>query len=102
MKKNSRKLFGKDENDEFSHLPEGVCPNCWGHQEYGNIIREKFFDQQVSVNNHDPTAKYAFIQEYIVANLSGIRLKNDIHRLVCPNCRIIYEKDSEGHLKKVR
>ena len=43
-------LFKTKKTDEFDVVPEGVCPNCWGDQEYGNIIREKFKDAQIGVN----------------------------------------------------
>jgi len=65
-----KKLFGSKKKDVFSEVPDGICPNCWGDQEYGNIIRDKFKDQQIPVNNHDSTAEYAFIQEFIVTHFS--------------------------------
>ncbi len=87
-----KNLFGKKITDEFSQVPEGVCPNCWGDQEYDNIIREKFQDKQIGVSNHDPTAKHAFIQEFIVTHLNGIHLKSAVRGLQCPKCKTIYEK----------
>ena len=87
-----KRLFGKRKKDEFSEVPEGVCPNCWGDQEYDGIIREKFKDQQIAVNNHDSTAQYAFIQEFVVTHLNGIKLKSGVHGLECPTCKIVYNK----------
>ena len=87
-----KRLFGKRKKDEFSEIPEGVCPNCWGDQEYDGIIREKFKDQQIAVNNHDSTVQYAFIQEFVVTHLNGIKLKSSIHGLECPTCKIVYNK----------
>ena len=87
-----KRLFAKRKKDEFSEIPEGVCPNCWGDQEYDGIIREKFKDQQIAVNNHDSTAQYAFIQEFVVTHLNGIKLKSNVHGLECPTCKMVYNK----------
>jgi len=88
-----KKLFGSKKKDVFSEVPEGICPNCWGDQEYGNIIRDKFKDQQIPVNNHDSTAQYAFIQEFIVTHLKGIKLKSYVHGMECEHCRVVYKED---------
>ena len=85
-------LFGKKKIDEFSKVPEGVCPNCWGYMGYGNLIKKKFKDQQVAVNNHDTTAQYAFIQEFVVTHINGIKLKSNINGLECPTCGAIYKR----------
>ncbi len=77
-------LLGKKE-DEFSKVPQGVCPNCWGDQEYDNIVREKFKDAQIGVNNKEN--KYAFIQDFVVTHLDGIRLKSTVSGLECPSCQ---------------
>ena len=31
--------------------PEGVCPNCWGQQEYGGKAIDLMEDKQIDVNN---------------------------------------------------
>ncbi len=53
--------------------PEGFCPNCWGEQEYDNMIRELYKDKQIDVNNHK--TNHAFIKEFMVKHLDGIKLK---------------------------
>lgn len=73
-------IKGKNENE----VPEGLCPNCWGEQKYGDLIREKYKDQQIDVNNH--TSNYAFIQKFVVTHLSGIKLKNTSKGMECPAC----------------
>ncbi len=78
------KLFGK--NQPKIEKPDTVCPNCWGHQKYDNIIREKLKDAQIDVNNKN--AKYAFIQDFVVTNLKGITLKNSVHGQECPTCKL--------------
>ncbi|PPK93967.1 MULTISPECIES: hypothetical protein [Nonlabens] len=65
---------------------EGYCPNCWGDQEYGNLVRKKFKDSQIDVNNHNE--RYAFIQEFMVTHLNGIKLKSTVNGSECPTCVI--------------
>ena len=89
-----KNIFGKKKKkDVFSETPEGVCPNCWGDQEYDNVVRVKFKDSQIAVNNNDPTAQYAFIQDFVVTHLDGIKLKSSRHGLECPTCRIVIKKN---------
>lgn len=78
----------------FNQLPEGVCPNCWGDQEYGDMIRYKAKDAQIDVNNKN--ANYAFIQDFIVTHLNGIKLKSSIHGQECSNCKLIIKKNDEA------
>jgi len=82
------KLFQKKINDEFSVAPEGICPNCWGDQEYGNVIRQKYKDSQIAVNNK--ISKYAFIQDFVVTHLNGIKLKSGVQGSNCPSCQVKY------------
>ena len=53
--------------------PEGICPNCWGEQEYDSMIREMYVDMQIDINNHK--ANYSFIQDFVVTNLKRIIIK---------------------------
>jgi len=83
-----KKIFTK-KADEFSEVPTGACPNCWGDQEYGNLVRDKYRDAQISVNNSN--SKYAFIQDFVVTHLDGIKLKSTVHGTECPTCKITYK-----------
>ena len=65
-------------------MSNGYCPNCWGDQEYDNLVRVKYQDAQISVNNH--VANYAFIQDFIVTHMSGIKLKSSTKGNECPTC----------------
>ena len=75
--------------DEFSETPQNVCPNCWGDQEYGNVIREKYKDAQIDVNNQK--SKHAFIQNFIVTHLKGIKLKSTVNGQECPSCKVHFD-----------
>ena len=76
FKKNSEATKGKS--------PEGYCPNCWGEQQYDNEIRELYKDKQVDVNNHQ--ANHAFIQDFVVNHIDGIKLKKGNNGYECPTC----------------
>ncbi len=80
------KSSGKGDRKE---APEGVCANCWGVQEYDNMIRELYHERQINVNNH--MEHYAFLQEFVVNHLDGIHLKKMDDKLTCPNCHIHYK-----------
>ena len=81
--------FGKRKIEEPT--PEGVCPNCWGHQKYGGKVVEAMLDKQIDINNHKE--KHAFIQDFVVNHLDGIRLKKDKDREyeVCNTCSTRYK-----------
>ncbi len=83
----SLKNFFNKRPDEFDEVPTGVCPNCWGDQEYGNTIRTKYKDLQIDINNH--RGKHAFIQNFVVTYLKGIQLKNKLKGMECPTCHLV-------------
>ena len=83
-------FFKKPKKETQGNTPEGYCPNCWGSQEYDNEIRELYKDKQVDVNNHE--AHYAFIQDFVVNHIDGIKLKRGNNSLECPTCRANFSK----------
>jgi len=81
-------FFKKPVSATKDQTPVGLCPNCWGSQEYDGQIRELYRDKQIDVNNHE--ANYAFIQDFVVTHLDGIRLKKGANSLECPTCKVQY------------
>ena len=77
--------FKKSPDQTSGKAPPGLCPNCWGSQEYDGKIRKMYVDKQIDVNNHE--ANYAFIQDFVVNNLSGIKLVTENKSLQCPSCK---------------
>lgn len=77
-------LGGKKE----SGTPEGLCPNCWGRQEYNGVIREAIVDQQIDVNNHQQLN--AFIRDFAVRHVDGIRLRSEKVGRPCPACESVF------------
>jgi hypothetical protein len=81
-----KKLLSNNSKGEIDNLMEGYCPNCWGDQEYADEVREKFRDPQIDVNNGE--ANYAFVQDFIVTHLTGIKLKSTTSGVGCSRCKL--------------
>jgi len=90
-----RKLFGKKKDtkvildDEL--IEAGVCPNCWGVQEYDGQYTEFVKDQTKDNVNHNKQGQKAFIQQFIETNVTGIKLKKDGDKHICPMCKGKYK-----------
>jgi len=83
--------FNKPKEETENLAPEGVCPVCWGHQEYDHKIRKLFKDKQIDVKNHK--IKYAFIRQFVKEHIDGIRLvKSEVD--TCPTCG--YKQDKKN------
>lgn len=78
-------FFKKPRKETKNTSPTGYCPNCWGEQEYDTQIRELYVDKQIDVNNHRDN--YAFIQDFVVNRIKGIKLKKGNNSFECPTCR---------------
>lgn len=72
-----------------SRAPGTRCPNCWGEQEYDNILREIPKDKQVDVNNH--VDSHAFIKKFMVNRIDGIHLRRDMHGVNGYECTTCHE-----------
>lgn len=64
--------------------PAGVCPNCWGSQEYADLVREIEKDVQLEVNRG--TENYDFLKTFVKTHVEGIQLINKIEGAVCSRC----------------
>lgn len=81
-----KNLFGKKKEPIFTGdelIEAGVCPNCWGYQEYDDKYVDFVKDQTKSNINHDKSGQKAFIQQFVETNITGIKLKNN----TCPSCK---------------
>jgi len=77
-------FFSKKAEDTKNDVPSGICPNCWGQQEFDKNVRDLRRDKQIDVNNHE--ANYAFIQDFVVNKVDGITLDKRANGQVCPTC----------------
>ncbi len=82
-------IFG-DRSKISVERPDGVCPNCWGTQEYGERIVEAMKDAEIDFNNH--IKKKSFIQQYVQDQISGSILQKYKEGMYCPACQNKYKK----------
>lgn len=76
-------FFKKPHEETKDKTPEGLCPVCWGYQQYDGKIRKLFKDKQVDVNNHRDS--HTLIQQFVKQHLDHITLRDsEIHQ--CPSC----------------
>ena len=68
--------------------PEGLCPNCWGRQEYGGNFYEAVKNHGLDVNSKYP--EIGWIKDYAETHLKGIALHRQGDKLVCESCKISY------------
>lgn len=77
------KFFERSEEETKADVPEGMCPVCWGYQEYDHKIRKLFIDKQIDVKNHK--SSYLVIEEFLINHIDGIKLREGkIEK--CPSC----------------
>ncbi len=79
-------FFKQPSETTKTETPDGLCPSCWGYQEYDDKIRELYKDKQIDVNNHK--ANYSFVKEFIITHVDGIKLVKGNNSLECPTCRL--------------
>ncbi|MDA9774616.1 hypothetical protein N9B82_06625 [Saprospiraceae bacterium] len=88
---NIKRLFVSVKNSAIFSDEElenaGVCPNCWGKQDYDDKFHEVLKDQTKSNINKDKSAQKAFIQQFVETNVTGIKLKSDGDHAACPACK---------------
>jgi len=77
----------KDQDDQ-EIVEAGLCPNCWGKQEYDGKFMKAIKDKQVDINNGDATN--AFIQDFVKTYLEPIKLQNRDIYSQCPACKVKY------------
>lgn len=82
-------FFKKPKEETENHAPEGVCPVCWGYQEYDHKIRKLFEDDQIDVLHHQK--KYTLVRKFVKEHIDGIRLKKGEVE-VCPKCGMKHDK----------
>ncbi len=78
-------FFFKSSDETKNQVPAGACPVCWGESEYDGEVRQLYKDKQIDVNNHK--ANHAFIQDFVVTHVDGIRLRKMENGYQCPKCK---------------
>lgn len=82
-----RFLKNKEKGDKTTVAPEGVCPNCWGRQEWGGEFYKQIKARNITPESHTYTS---FINE-VASKLDEIKLKEDTYE--CTTCHVKYKHD---------
>ena len=78
----------KSNNDETALTPDGVCPNCWGKQEWEG----EYYKQMKAKNSTPESDTYTnWIKEFVTEHIDAIALKEDTY--ICTTCNVKYKKD---------
>ncbi len=73
----------KPQEETTNTAPDGLCPVCWGIQEYDGKIRVLVKDKQIEINNHQ--AKDMILRAFVKKHIDGIRLQEGEVQS-CPSC----------------
>ena len=74
--------------EKIADTPVGICPNCWGKQEYGNQFYEAMRNQNVNANENSD--KRGWVAEYAEKHLSPIALIEEDGMQYCQKCKLTY------------
>lgn len=72
--------------------PEGLCPNCWGRQEYSGAFFEAIKREGVDVMELDNTQ--GWIRAYAMEHFEAITLQTIHQQPECPTCKVNYKQKS--------
>jgi hypothetical protein len=83
------------ENAEAIAAPEGLCPNCWGREEYGGHFYARVKQENLDVNSKE--SNVGWVQAYANKHLLGIALKRtgNGEELICEKCSTSYQHSDE-------
>ena len=85
--KNIKYFFkAKASQEKTGSAPEGICPNCWGEQEWEG----QYYEMMRAKNITPETDTYnSFIKEIVTTHIDGIAIKHDT--LSCTTCNRNYK-----------
>ena len=84
------KYLKLSEDKRKSEAPEGICPNCWGREEYGGHFFERLKNHSLDINRDEP--EIGWITDYAEKHLKGIKLNNVDGALVCAKCKFSFRQ----------
>jgi hypothetical protein len=77
----------KSEGNTTEKSPQGICPNCWGKQEWDGEFYKLNKGNKLTGNDQTYTN---FIYKIVESNIEGILIKEDTYD--CETCKINYKK----------
>ena len=86
---NIKNYFTKKSNNEsIGDAPKGICPNCWGKQEWEG----EFYELMKGSKNEKRDETYNnFINKIVERNIDGIAIQKDTY--TCKTCNINYAQN---------
>lgn len=81
-------LKSKD-TTETQTVPAGMCPNCWGRDEYEGQFYDRVKQENQDVNSNNPNL--GWVADYANKHLTGISLQPKGDELVCERCQTGYK-----------
>ena len=82
------KFLKKNPAKTTDEAPEGVCPNCWGTQDYGNQFYAAIKNEHADVNT--ASTNIGWVQDYANKHLKEIELNRVEGMDVCQKCKVSY------------
>ncbi len=84
---NLKNYFTTNKDQETTtKAPEGICPNCWGKQEWDGQFYKKIVANNITPEHNEYNN---FIHE-VASKLDKITLKKDAY--TCETCEVSYKK----------
>ncbi|NER09015.1 hypothetical protein SAMN06265375_1011504 [Muriicola jejuensis] len=90
LEESLKNFLVKHKHGSHGESPEGLCPNCWGTQEYEGKFYEAVRNWDADVKTKDIDA--GWIRDYVKKHLFPISLKQQEEGKVCENCKVIYKE----------
>ncbi len=78
----------KENNQETGPAPEGVCPNCWGSQDWDG----EYYNFMKSQNSNPSKDIYNSFVKDIVRKLDKITINENTY--TCEKCKVNYDKSA--------
>lgn len=77
----------KETNNETMISPDGVCPNCWGEQEWDGHFHELMRAKNITPESDTYNS---FIKEIVTKHIDGILIKENTY--TCKTCNVNFKK----------
>ncbi|NNJ88046.1 MAG: hypothetical protein HKP53_01475 [Eudoraea sp.] len=91
LAKSLLELLKKKDKMGTQETPAGMCPNCWGTQEYSGKFYEAYKNYDADVKTHNPNI--GWVQDYANKHLAGIALHPHVEGQVCEHCKVVYKPE---------
>ena len=80
--------FLKDGGNNNLKAPKGICPNCWGREEYGGNFYTRMKNHGIDINSPNP--EVGWINDYVEKNLAPIALFKEDDKHYCSTCKMSF------------